>query len=99
METYRLLATPLLFPEGEFEGKLKSITFTAISPSNTKQWCTLNCGQFGGFFSKLVPSKLAGEMLASLKRGDNIDFPGVYQGSQFDGGFAYVHDGNPVVLR
>jgi hypothetical protein len=98
-ETYKLTATPSLFPKGEFEGELKGVTFTATSPSNIRRWFTINCGQFEDSFSKLVPAKLVDEMIVTLIHGDNIDFPGRYQDDQFDGGFAYVHNGRPVALN
>jgi hypothetical protein len=96
-ETYKLAATPCLFPEGKFEGELRGITFTATSPSDTKHWFTVNCGQFKEIFSKLTSVQLAEEMIASLNHGDYVEFPGSYQAHQFDGGFAYVHNGIPVV--
>ena len=53
-ETYKLTATPFLVPEGEFEGELNGVTFAATSPADTKQWFTINCGQFGDSFSNLT---------------------------------------------
>jgi hypothetical protein len=95
-ETYTLTATPFLFPEGEFEGELNGVTFTATSPTNTKRWFTVNCGQFGNSFANLVPRELAEEITASLTRGDEVDFPGTYENQQLKGGFDYVHNGRHV---
>jgi hypothetical protein len=38
-------------------------------------------------------------MVVALVRGSDIEFPDLYQEKQFEGRFAYVHNGNPVVLR
>ena len=96
-ETYALAATPLLFPHGEFEGKLKGVTFTATSPADIKQWFAVNCGQFEQAFARLVPATLAQEMIAELIRGDNLAVPGLYLERQFNSGFIYVHNRKPVV--
>jgi hypothetical protein len=74
---YNLAATPFLFPEGEFKGELKGVTFVATSKADTKQWFTINCGQFETAFSKLIPAGLAKEIIAVLTRGNDIEFPGL----------------------
>jgi hypothetical protein len=88
-ERYNLAATPFLFPEGEFKGHLKGVTFKATSKADTKQWFTINCGQFERAFRKLIPRGLAHEAIATLLRGDDIAFPGSYLKEQFEGGFNY----------
>jgi hypothetical protein len=88
-ETYNLAAIPFLFSDGEFKGHLKGVTFIATSTTDTKQWFTINCGQFETAFCKLIPSTLAKEIIAVLIRGDGIEFPGLYQKEQFDHGFNY----------
>ena len=91
-EAYKLAAKPFLFPEGEFQGNLKGVTFVVTSPSDTKQWFTINCGQFSGCFGKLMPllpRQLVKEIVAALINGDEVEFPSLYQEPQFDRGFAY----------
>ena len=95
-EAYKLAASPILFTEGQFKGKLKGIAFSATSPSDTRQWLTINCGQFLRFFKNLIPDGSAEAMVAALVRGDNIDFPGLYREEQFECGFTCVHNGTPV---
>ncbi|MDP9050489.1 MAG: hypothetical protein M3O31_07160 [Acidobacteriota bacterium] len=88
-ETYNLVAIPFLFPDGEFKGHLKGVTFIATSTTDSKQWFTSNFRQFETAFSKLIPPGLAKEMVAALIRGDGIVFPRLYQKQQFDRGFNY----------
>ena len=87
--TYKLSATPSLITEGQFEGELKGVWFAAVSPTDSKQWFAVNCGQFERAFGKLVPHRLAAEIVATLMRGDNIEFPDLYQEGQLGGGFHY----------
>jgi hypothetical protein len=98
-EAYKLSASPILFSEGPFEGKLKGVAFSATSPSDTKRWLTINCGQFFRFFKDLIPDGSAEAMVAALVRGDNIEFPGLHREEQFECGFTYVHNGTPVALK
>lgn len=86
-EMYKLSATPSLITDGEFEGELKGIWFLATSPTDSKQWFAINCGQFAEAFSKLVSHRRAAEIVAALTQGDNIEFPGLYREQQLDGGF------------
>jgi hypothetical protein len=95
-EAYKLAASPILFTEGQFEGKLKGVAFSATSPSDTKQWLTINCGQLLRCFHNLIPDGSAEAMVAALVGGDNVEFPGLHQEEQFECGFTYVHNGTPV---
>jgi hypothetical protein len=88
-ETYKLAAKPFLLPEGPFKGKLKGVTFRVTSSTNTKQWFSINCGQFGDCFAKLTPHVPAKEIVAALSNGDDVEFPGIYQEEQFNRGFVY----------
>lgn len=99
MKTYTLLAAPILFTHGQFKGKLKGVTFSAISSEDTKQWLTINCGQFQRSFSKLIPASLAEQMVDALTRGDNVEFPGLYQEEQFVDGFVHIQNETPIVLK
>ena len=98
-EAYKIAASPILFSDGQFKGKLKGVAFSATSASDTKRWLTINCGQFPRAFSNLIPDGSADAIVAALIRGDNVEFPGLHQEEQFRCGFAYIHNGNPVVLR
>lgn len=98
-EEYKLAASPILFSEGQFKGKLRCVAFSATSTSEARLWLAVNCGQFRRSFTKLVPDELAGAMVAALVRGDSIEFPGLRQEEEFDCGFAYLHNGAPVTLK
>jgi hypothetical protein len=95
-ETYRLTAAPSLYPEGEYQGKLKSVTFTATSQNDTRQWFAKNCGQFETAFSKIMLAERARSIVASLMHGDQVDFPGHYREHQFAQGFLFER--TPVYL-
>jgi hypothetical protein len=85
--TYKLSAKPSRISEGEFKGELQGVAFTAKCPTETMQWFAINCGQFERAFSKLIPHRLATEIVDTLTRGQDIEFPGLYQQEQFGRGF------------
>ena len=93
---YRITATPLLHSGGDFKGKLKGVSFTAASPSNTVEWFSNNCGQFELAFSRIMPRSLAHVIVASLTHGDDVEMPGLYDESQFESGF--IFEWSPVHL-
>jgi hypothetical protein len=95
-ELYRISATPSLYSAGEYQGKLKSVTFTAVSQNDSRQWFAKNCGQFETAFSKIMPANLAGVLVKSLMLGDEVEFPGVYQDHEFAQGFLF--EWSPVYL-
>jgi hypothetical protein len=95
-ETYKIAAVPSLYTEGEHQGKLKGVTFTATSTCDTVQWFTKNCGQFETAFSKIVAPGLAKLIAVSLKQGDEVEFPGRYREEQFAQGFMF--EWSPVYL-
>ena len=86
---YMLSAKPSLISEGEFKGELRGVAFIATCSTKTMQWFTINCGQFERAFSKLIPHRLAKEVVDTLTRGEDIKFPGLYEQEQFGGGFHY----------
>jgi hypothetical protein len=88
-DAFKITATPSLYPAGEYEGKLKSVTFTAVSENDTRQWFAKNCGHFETAFSKIMPASLAKVMVAALTHGDDIEFPGAYPEYQFARGFLF----------
>ena len=90
-ELFRLSASPELFTEGEYKGKLKGVNFTATSADSTStvEWFTRNRGQFEKAFSKIMDSDIARLLHASLIQGDRVEFPGVYQEFQFARGFMF----------
>jgi len=87
--TYRISATPLLFAEGSFRGKLKGVSFTAVSGDDTKEWYANNCGQFELAFSRVMPRRLAQALVVALVHGDDVELPGLYALSEFEGGFVF----------
>ena len=94
--TYRISAVPVLHTEGNFKGKLKGVSFTAASPSDTKEWFANNCGQFELVFSKIMPRSLAHIIVAALMHGDDAELPGLYDEVQFERGFLF--EWSPVHL-
>jgi hypothetical protein len=87
--TYKLTATPFLFIEGEFKGKMRNVTFIAQSPTQTKRWFATDFGHFEAAFSDLVGVDVAKKMVAALHRGEDIEFPNLYEKEQFDYGFIH----------
>ena len=72
---YKISATPLLHTGGDFKGKLKGVSFTAVSPRRTHEWFSNNCGQFELTFSRIMPRSLAHVIVASLMHGDEVGVP------------------------
>ena len=97
--TYKLSAKPLLISEGEFKGELLRVTFTANCANGTLRWIALNCGQFDGAFTKMIPHEWAAEIVEALTGGKETEFPGLYRLEQFSGGFrskwSHVHSALP----
>ena len=89
MAAYRITATPLLYSEGAFKGKLKGVSFTAASCKDTKEWFSNNCGQFELQFSKIMPRSLAQVIVTALRHGDEVEFPGTFEEQEFDHGFLF----------
>jgi hypothetical protein len=87
--TYRIAAQPMLNTEGEFERKLKGITFTATSATDARRWFAPDRGQFVSAFSKLMPRTLATVIVASLMHGDEVDLPGLFREEQFECDFRF----------
>src|ERR1700744_5239457 len=85
--TYKITATPSLYCEGEYRGKLKSVLFRAVSPTDVRQWLAKNCGQFETAFGRIMPARLAGVIVDSLLRGDEVELPGLYAEHEFERGF------------
>jgi hypothetical protein len=91
-ERYKLSASPELFTEGEYRGKLRSVIFTATSSrdeTDTIEWFTRNRGQFETAFSKILDSDLAHAIHLSLMLGEKVEFPGLYEECQFARGFMF----------
>jgi hypothetical protein len=87
--SYRISATPVLHSSGDFRGKLKGVSFTAASPTDTKEWFSNNCGQFELAFSKIMPASLARVIVIALTHGDDVEFPGLYAEQEFECGFLF----------
>ena len=60
------------------------------------EWFSNNCGQFELAFSRIMPRSLAHVIVASLMHGDDVEFPGFYDESQFESGF--IFEWTPVHL-
>jgi hypothetical protein len=95
-ETYKITAVPSLYTEGEHQGKLKGVTFTATSESDTMEWFSKNCGQFESAFAKIVAPGMARPIIVSLMQGDQVEFPGRYREEEFARGFMF--EWSPVYL-
>ena len=95
-EQFKISATPTLYSAGEYQGKLKSLTFTAVSENTTRQWFAKNCGHFEAAFSKIMPAGVAAVLVESLMHGDAVEFPGIYFEYQFAQGFLF--EWSPVYL-
>lgn len=87
--TYRIAAQPMLNTEGDFERKLKGITFIATSATDVRKWFAPDRGQFVSAFSKLMPRTLATLIVASLMHGDEVELPGLFREDQFEGDFRF----------
>jgi hypothetical protein len=74
MTGYRISATPIFYSDGQQQGQLKGVKFTATSATATKQWVTWNEGQFESAFSKLMPRREAKARVAALMQGQEIQF-------------------------
>jgi hypothetical protein len=95
VETYTLAAKPFLVRDGKFKGELQSVAFFATSPTETIQWFVINCGQFEQAFGELISANSAADILDSLSRGEEVEFPGLYQREQFDRGFHFSQPRRP----
>jgi hypothetical protein len=85
--TFRITAIPSLYTQGEHQGKLRGVTFTASSPFDTREWFSKNCGQFQEAFARIVDPGMATIIASSLAHGDAAEFPGLFAEHQFDRGF------------
>ena len=95
-EQFKISATPTLYSTGEYQGKLKNVTFTAVSQNDTRQWPAKNCGHFRDAFSRIMPATIAAVLVDSLTHGDAVEFPGTYFEYQFAQGFLF--EWSPVYL-
>jgi hypothetical protein len=74
MTGFRISAAPLLFTDGEQQGQLKGIIFTARSSAGTRQWFTGNHGQFEAAFSQMMSPQVARERISALMQGREVQF-------------------------
>jgi hypothetical protein len=88
-ETFHISAAPSFFTEGEHRGKLKGVTFTATSATESRYWFTRNRGHFDQAFGKIMELSLAKAIVTSLFRGNEVQFPGSYSESHFERGFMF----------
>jgi hypothetical protein len=79
----------MLFSGGEHKGSLNGVTFIAASSTHTRKWFAINCGQFEGAFTQLMPRTRARVIVAALLEGQEIELPGLYLEEQFNRGFCY----------
>lgn len=84
---FKLSAKPFLVSKGAFKGELQTVEFIAVSPAKALHWFAVNCGQLERVFGRLVPQKLAKEIVDLLSQGREIEFPGLYLHEQLSGGF------------
>ena len=67
-----------------------SVFGIAQSPTQTNRWFTTNFGHFERCFSDLVGVKVAKEIVTALRKGEDAEFPSLYEKEQFDYGFLYM---------
>ncbi|RZU39312.1 hypothetical protein [Edaphobacter modestus] len=77
-EPFTLTAIPNLLPEGEFKGHLETITFVASDGYTTHKWWSTNIGTYAEDFAKVIPSEEANVILARLRAGETVTFPGFW---------------------
>ena len=87
--TYAISAIPSRYPDGAYAGKLRGVTFTAVSSTENREWFATNRGQFEAAFSQIMPHSLARTILESLTHGEAVEFPGLYCEDQFERGFLF----------
>jgi hypothetical protein len=85
--TYKLSAKPSRILHGACKGQLQSVEFTAASPVETLRWFALNCGQFERVFARLLAENASVDIVEALTRGEEIEFPGLYEKEEFARGF------------
>jgi hypothetical protein len=85
--TYKLVAEPFLSAEGEFRGRLETVTFIATSDSHSYKWWSVNVGTYVKDFQRIVSPELAKHIVERLRKGEIVEFPNRYDFSQVKGGF------------
>lgn len=85
--TYKLIAEPSLLREGEFKGRLETVTFIAKSDSHSYKWWSVNVGTYVKDFQRIVSPELAKDIVERLRRGETVEFPNRYDFAQVKGGF------------
>ncbi|MBS1798947.1 MAG: hypothetical protein JSS95_03895 [Acidobacteria bacterium] len=86
-QTYKLIAVPFLRPEGDYKGRLETVTFIAASEHDTHKWWSVNVGTFEKDFEKIVSPELAKHVAEKLRAGETVEFPNRYELAQVKGGF------------
>jgi hypothetical protein len=87
--SYKLFAEPILAAEGDGPGELHKVAFVAESQFETMRWYVVNAGQLERVFSKLIPRALARRLVQVLRRGDRVEFPGLYERKKLGSGFHF----------
>jgi hypothetical protein len=85
--TYKLIAVPLLFREGNFKGHLETVRFIAASENETHKWWTVNVGTYETDFQSIASPELAKHATERLRAGETVEFPNRYELDQVKGRF------------
>jgi hypothetical protein len=84
---FKLVAIPSLLQEGDFKGRLETVTFLAASEEASHKWWTVNVGTYERDFTKIVSPELAKDIVTRLRRGETVEFPNRYELEEVKGGF------------
>jgi hypothetical protein len=81
-EMYKLVAVPFLLSEGDFKGRLETVTFVAEAEHESHQWRAVNVGTFEKDFAEVVSPELASHIVSKLRAGETVEFPNRYELNQ-----------------
>jgi hypothetical protein len=77
-DLYVLTAFPTLLPEGEHEEHLEYVTFIATNGEERHKYGSVNNGTYATDFAKFVTRQEAEAILARLRKGEMVIFPGLW---------------------
>jgi hypothetical protein len=76
---FALSAIPTLLSNGRHKGPLESVTFISSDGFAHHQWSSANIEALADSFAGIVPRANADDILARLRRGDPVLFPGLFE--------------------
>ena len=81
-DTYRITVRPHLLREGTDKSHMEHVEFLATSGDYSTNWHETNYGQLAESFRRLVPAAIADNLIAILRTGEEVTFPGRYTAEQ-----------------